>query len=432
MPVLLGIGIVATLGREIVFANYLGVSRELEIFRIAFALPNMLSQSLATAYIGAMMPALILAQSAGQGVYEAFCRRLARITVAGVVALAITGALTVSIQAGVMAPGFDSASLSTLKIALLACWLFFLLAGMSFLPRLHLNRREEFWPGASASILISAVLIVAGAMVVPNSEQSGATILAYASIVAGGFILLVHTWREPHWLSTLFGRYDDPAPSSPGSDQIPAIAAPVVIVVLLHAANALPRFIDRAVGSLMDGGVVAALEYSFNIITVPGILLGSALIMVLYPEFVERIKTQRGTSLGNLPRISMGAVAVAAVGGVGIFFFADDIVRLVYARGEFDAAATAMTSTLLKWHSLGLGFMVLTMILLQACLAFSIYKILIAVALARIAAKALAVWWLVPTYGMDGLGISFIVPEALSAVLLVGVLYTLIRRGQPL
>jgi len=38
VPILLSLGIFATFGREVIFANYFGASKEIEIFRLAFSI----------------------------------------------------------------------------------------------------------------------------------------------------------------------------------------------------------------------------------------------------------------------------------------------------------------------------------------------------------------------------------------------------------
>jgi putative peptidoglycan lipid II flippase len=427
--VLLGFGILTTLGREIIFANFLGVSRDLEVFRIAFALPNMLSQSLAPAYIGALLPALVMAKKSGAAEYASFCQRLARVSVAGVLLVTFVGVLTVVPQASLMAPGFEASARESLVVALLVCWGFFLLTGLSFLPRLFLNSRQEFWPGSSTSVVISLCLITAAVIAASKSDSSQSFVLAGATVVAGGIILLVHLIREPQPVSVFLAslRRSKVAVGEAGH----AILAPLVFVLSLHVVNTLPRFVDRAFGSSLEPGTVASLDYSFNILTVPGILLGTSVITIFYPAFVQRVQDENRADLSKRIVVPvLGVIVMAFVAGVGINWLATDIITLVYARGAFGETAIQSTSTLLGWHGLGLGFMVAAMILFQACLAYRVFKWLLLITVARILSKWLAVEWLVPRYGLDGLGSSFIVPELVSTALLAVLLFMLYRRGR--
>ena len=62
VPALYLAGIVATFLREVVLAATYGTSTEIEVFRIAFAVPNMLSTSLGPAFVAAVVPALMRAE----------------------------------------------------------------------------------------------------------------------------------------------------------------------------------------------------------------------------------------------------------------------------------------------------------------------------------------------------------------------------------
>ncbi len=65
VPVLMGCGMVAAFARELVVAYSYGVSREVEIFRIAYALPNLLSFSVGTAFVSVAVPMIVKAQKNG-------------------------------------------------------------------------------------------------------------------------------------------------------------------------------------------------------------------------------------------------------------------------------------------------------------------------------------------------------------------------------
>lgn len=428
VPLLLGLGILSTLGREIVFANFLGTARELEIFRLAFALPNMLSQSLASAYIGALLPLLVSAEQGSANGFNEFRRKLTRVSVAVILLITAIGVLSVMPQSAALAPGLDSDSRQILSSALILCWGFFLLTGLSFVPRLFLNNRQEFWPGVSTSLVISSCLIVICLVAAARLKVINANLLSTTTVVAGGLILILHLMREPRSALLLFGSATHDRGHGPYRAAI--ILKPLSLVLLLHLINALPRFVDRAFATGFPQGIVAALDYSYNILTVPGILLGTTVITMFYPAFVRRVQDKNQADLHrSIAFPVLGALFIALIVGLALHFFATEIVTLVYVRGAFGIAATQSTATLLAWHGLGLGFMVSAMVLTQACMAYGVFAILLAIAAARILAKTISIMWLVPRYGLDGLGASFLVPEFVSTLLLIVLLFFLNRRN---
>ena len=352
---------------------------------------------------------------------------MARITGASIILLSLAGMLGAGQIGRWIAPGFDVKSLSLLSQALVLCWVFFLFASLSFLPRLFLNSRQVFWPGASTSLVISSFLVVGSLVVAKTVGSHYSLALSIAAIFAGIVILVIHLYRDPVSLGYFWSVIKGPAKSV--TDYAPPILGPIMLVLVVHFINAMPRFVDRSFASGFPQGIVAALEYSYNIITVPGILLGSTLVIVLYPGFVRRVQDANQTDLHKtVVGPALIAISAAAIAGVGLHFMAEPVIDLVYGRGAFGAAAVASTSTLLSWHALGLGFMVATLILLQACLAYGAFLALFGIAIIRLIAKVVATAWLVPHYQLDGLGASFIVPEVMSAILLLLLLLRLSRN----
>jgi putative peptidoglycan lipid II flippase len=139
---------------------------------------------------------------------------------------------------------------------------------------------------------------------------------------------------------------------------------------------------------------------------------------MLFPDFARAVESADPVAQRSMIGPVLLALALATVAAAIMSSAAPLIVDIVYARGAFDEVAAGMTSEFLRWHSIGLPFMVATIILAQATLAFRAYGLVLAVGLARILAKWLAVVWLVPSHGLGGLAASFIVPEVVSAVVL--------------
>jgi peptidoglycan biosynthesis protein MviN/MurJ (putative lipid II flippase) len=124
----------------------------------------------------------------------------------------------------------------------------------------------------------------------------------------------------------------------------------------------------------------------------------------------------------------VASLLLAAVAGLCMSALAPYVVHVVYVRGSFGQQAAAQTAEFLRWHGIALPFMVATIILGQAVLAFRAYVLVLAIAVARIFTKWLSVQWLVPQYGLTGLAASFIVPETVSAVLLAAALAWHVQR----
>lgn len=418
VPALYFAGILATFLREIILAATYGTGAEIEIFRLAFAVPNLLSTSLGPAFVAAVVPALMRAETS-QAELSSVSRDVVAVNVSGVLIVSLIGALSAPLQARLLAPGYGPALASTLTTQIAAMWLFFVAAGCSFSLRALLSRRGVLWPAAGATVVGSGTVAVGclvGAALLPAGSLPPAAFLTGLVVASGLLILYMHGRALPE--GTLRALRLGPAELTATAWAARGLAGAVVLVGTYHFLSAVPRLIDRAVATTLASGTVAALEYSFSLITVPGILLGTSLVTMLFPDFARAVESADPVAQRSMIGPVLLALALATVAAAIMSSAAPLIVDIVYARGAFDEVAAGMTSEFLRWHSIGLPFMVATIILAQATLAFRAYGLVLAVGLARILAKWLAVVWLVPSHGLGGLAASFIVPEVVSAVVL--------------
>ncbi|MDA0667373.1 MAG: hypothetical protein O3A95_02495 [Planctomycetota bacterium] len=105
VPALLGAGIVATLGREVVFALGMGGGANLEVFRLAFGAPNMLGQSMAPTFVGVMLPLLAHAAEKGPDFELRMRQRILRFNYWGVALLCLLGMMPM-VAGMILAQGF--------------------------------------------------------------------------------------------------------------------------------------------------------------------------------------------------------------------------------------------------------------------------------------------------------------------------------------
>lgn len=432
VPLLLGAGIVATLGREIVFALGLGSGESLEVFRLAFGAPNMMAQSLAPAFVGVMLPLLAHAAEKGDDAERWMRQRILRFNFLGVLLLCALGLLTATPLAAVLAPGYEADALQQVATQLRILWLFFGVTGMSFAARVFLNHRDVFWPGASTSLAVSTAFVIAGLGVASGRFPATASTLSWAAVAGGSLILLFQLQARPY-------RRDDfrmprrslevTAPAI--SDAARAAATAPILLPLLGAllstiSASAPRFLDRGYASAMPQGSVAALEYSYNVLAAPGILLGTSFVMLAFPAFARGVAAgkARGAAHALLRPLALTAGAAFLV-SVMVFFFAEPLVHLFYQRGAFASSDAEATAQVLRWQCLGMMPMVVGMVLAQGFLGLRLVRFVLLLSVVRIGVRWLALELLVPHMQLSGLGLAYTVTE--SFALLVALLLFLRR-----
>lgn len=411
VPALLGFGIVVTLGREVVFALGLGGSSDLEVFRLAFGAPNMMGQSMAPTFVGVMLPLLAHAAAQGRDQEARMRQRILRFNFFGVAALCLLGMVTAYPLSRVLAPGYQGEMLDQVATQLRILWLFFGITGLSFSARTFLNQREVFWPGASTSLAVSLCFVVAGFGIASGALPKEATPLSWAAVAGGAVVLLLQMQAKP------YRRLDFAKPPARSPHDVP-ILLPMLGALFATICASAPRFLDRAYASSMPSGSVAALEYSYNVLAAPGILLGTTFVMVMFPSFARGVAAgaPRAAARKVLPLFlwtTSGALAISLL----VHGFADSLVTLFYQRGAFAEADAAATADVLRWQCLGMMPMVAGMILAQGFLGLRLIRFLLLLSFLRIGLRWIALEVFVPRFGLEGLGLAYTFTEAIALVI---------------
>ena len=134
-----------------------------------------------------------------------------------------------------------------------------------------------------------------------------------------------------------------------------SLLLPLAIGSLAYQLNLV---IDRIFASSLVVGSISALQYGYIIFILPHVLLNTPINDTLFPGIAKTVKKQDFSSLNRLLKKSLRIFFL-----VGfyiqwyLFFYREEIISIVYGRGEFDARAVSMASTVLVYYSLGFVFL---------------------------------------------------------------------------
>jgi putative peptidoglycan lipid II flippase len=143
-------------------------------------------------------------------------------------------------------------------------------------------------------------------------------------------------------------------------------------LVLAGGVNTLNVMVDRWVASRLPEGAIAALNFSNRVWTIPITLLAGPIATATFPAFSSMATD--GSSLHAMDdkvRHTLAFVAYIVIpSSVGIAVLAAPITRLLFQRGAFDAAATAITASCVQMYAIGLVFQAVHPILAKVFYAF--------------------------------------------------------------
>jgi putative peptidoglycan lipid II flippase len=141
------------------------------------------------------------------------------------------------------------------------------------------------------------------------------------------------------------------------------LSIPVFIGTTL---NSITVFIDKFMATWLPEGSIAALNYSVLVQGMFVTVFGATFAQYIYPKMSQSFaakdlaqwKKQFNNGLGML-------FAIGIPIGLGCLAFSHEVIRLIFERGAFDAAATDLTASVFFCYSLSMAFQMLMLFLVQ-------------------------------------------------------------------
>jgi putative peptidoglycan lipid II flippase len=411
---------VAGLAREVVAAGYYGISGPMSAFTIAFQVPNLIRALFADA---ALQPAFVpvFTELLGKKAYkEAFRLASTMLLLVTMILGAITAlfVLLAPVIMPVFAPGFEGEILDLTVSLSQVLFPILVLLGISGIVVGILNSYDRFGAFAIAPLFWNLSIILVLVVIEPLFHGED-RIYAYAiGILVGTLVqLLIPIWDLRHTPYRFRFSFDW---RHPGVRRVLILMLPVTISLGLINFNLL---INSFFGSLVSNEAPAAIDKAFRIYQLPQGIFSVAIATVLFPTLARfanagEIDNLRATMANGMRQILFVLVPAAAA----ILALSDPMIRLIYQRGEFDPAETAVVATALFWFAFSLPTNGLY--LLQTRTFFSLQKPWQATALATIdlVVSALAALALYKPFGVGGIvagtGIGTTVAVVAQAVIL--------------
>jgi len=411
---------IAGLAREVVAAGYYGINGPVSAFTIAFQVPNLIRALFADA---ALQPAFVpvFTELLGKKAYKEAFRLASTLLLLVTMVLGAMTALFVLLAPVIMpifAPGFEGPILDLTISLSQVLFPILILLGISGIVVGILNSYDRFGAFAISPFFWNVTIIVVLVVLEPLFHGRD-RIYAYAiGILVGTLVqLLIPAWDLRHTPYRFSFSFDW---RHPGVRRVFVLMLPVTISLGLINFNNL---INSFFGSLVSNEAPAAIDKAFRIYQLPQGIFSVAIATVLFPTLARfanagEIDNLRATMANGMRQILFVLVPAAAA----ILALSDPMIRLIYQRGEFDPAETAVVATALFWFAFSLPTNGLY--LLQTRTFFSMQKPWQATALATIdlVVSALAALALYSPFGVGGIvagtGIGTTVAVVAQAVIL--------------
>lgn len=195
-----------------------------------------------------------------------------------------------------------------------------------------------------------------------------------------------------------------------------ALFLPVIISV---GANQINVLVDRTLASQVAVGGISALNYANKVDNIMENVIVLSIASVMYPTFSKLAAQQdyhrlKGSVSQTLERIACVIAPISVV----CFFFAEEIITILFGRGVFDEDAVLLTSSAMQFYSIGMIGVSFRAILIRAFYAIGNIKIPTINSCVSIVINIILNFILSRFMGLKGLALATSISSLVCALLL--------------
>lgn len=342
--------------REQVFAALFGAGRNMDMFFIAFRVPNLLRDLFAEGALSTAFVTTFSKKIATEGDASAWrlANKIATLTAVFMSAVTLVGILLspqlISQIAGGFAP--DEQAMTTMLTQIM--WPFILLVSLAALAMGMLNARHVFGMPAMASTFFNIGSIIAGAGLGwwfdPTFGTRALIGLSIGTLVGGLLQLVV---QFPNLRRVGYRFRPDFNWRDPGVTTVLALMGPAVIAASAVQVNVL---VNSTFASYLEKGAVSWLQYAFRLMQFPLGVFGVAIGTVTLPLVSKVAATGNVAEFRSILARGMRLAFLLTVpSAIGLAFLAEPIIRVIYEHGSrFTNHSTAQTAGALQFYAIGL------------------------------------------------------------------------------
>lgn len=354
---------VAGFVRDVVTAAILGTGVVADAFLIAFKLPNFFRRLFAEgAFNQAFVPLFAAAlHEGGKTAALRFAREAQAALLSILLPLFALMMVFMPWVVAAVAPGVYDDKPQTYALAIELSRITFpylLFISLVSLQGAVLNSLDRFAHAAATPILLNLTLIAAALGLTALMPTAGHA-LAWGVFAAG---VLQYLWlavacaRAGMSLTPLLPRF------TPRVRRLLLLAMPAALGSGLQQINSM---LDVVWASFLPTGSIAYLYYADRINQLPLGVVGVAIGTALLPLLSRQIKAgSHEAALANQNRAIEFALLLTLPATAGLAALHEPIIRILFERGAFDAAATVATADALAVFAIGLPAFVLVKVLI--------------------------------------------------------------------
>ena len=399
--------------REMVMAGYYGTSEIADIYVLSNTIPTSILGSVFMAIATAYMP--LLAEKDKKGEADRFTDQV--ITIMNIFALAsvVLGCLCSGWLVRLFGYSGDAAKLAEFFCRIAFCFVLF--SSVTQIQTSYLQYKGVFLPQIIAGYTLSASIIV----FIILSKKVSIYLMPFGYMV--GYFLQMS-------LQGLFTRragYRRRIDLSLGQTAADiARFAPMVFVGSM--VTYINQFIDKMFATSLSEGSVSSLNYAALVQSMIISVTSMVITTIIYPELTRAAANGEFKAFESMLRRGVSLMIIITVPfSFGIIAFHDEVVQVIFERGAFGSTSTGMTSSAFLYYGLGIVFVALNTLVIQAYYSLKDMKTSVWCGMLGVAVNISMDWLLIKFMGNAGLALA----SSLAALVNTCTLILFFRKKNP-
>ncbi len=407
------------LAREMVIARAGGAGEAVDAYQVAFMIPEILNHVVASGFLSVTFIPIFAGYLAADREAEGWAVFSLILTVFGLGLAAAIGVawLFAPELVALLAPGlpegaaFQSAVRMT-RIIIPAQFFFF--SGGLFMAVQF--ARERFLIPALAPLFYNLGIILGGVLLGPRLGVEGFAWGVLAGAFLGNFAVQYHGARQigMRWGFVFNLRHPD-------LKRYILLTLPLMVGLSMTFST---EIFMRFFGSFLPPGSIAGLNYGLRIMLLLVAFFGQAVGVAAFPFLARLAAQQKISEMNRLLNGTLRYLALVVPFSVLLMVLRSEVVQVLFERGQFDAAATALTARVLACLLVGAFAFAAQTVVVRGY--YAIQNTLFPALFGTVAVVASIPLYIV---GMQRLGVQGVaLAISLSVILQVVLLYVLWNR----
>lgn len=344
--------------REIVFAYIFGANKITDAFFVAFRIPNLFRDLLGEgALTAAFVPTFtdtMINQSEKKAINLMNLVITSVIFIVGsfvILCIIFTPGIVSVIGSGFKLPEKISSTITMTRIM----FPFLLLISLGSIFMGFQNAKGKFFLPATGTAVFNIVIIIIGIFLIKLGFDINTTIIIWAfGVLLGGCAFLIHQIIPSYRLNYKFRTIFDLTFKNKELRKILKLMGPAVIGVAGAQINII---INTKLGSHLAESSISYYTYAFRLIYFPIGAVGVAISVANLAHISKNVARNQidklKSTVGNSLKLNLFLLLPAAI---GMFLLPEEIVSVIWQRGNFLPINTIHTASALKLFTLGLVF----------------------------------------------------------------------------